>query len=500
MNRLRWRRMRTALLVALAVPAVWGCAANRGQPAPVPTEAAMAWNGEQALARFYWPYAAMAANVYQSQGLTHAEIAPVVSSPILQGLAERAAEDGRGDTLIGHAESFYRQRVAQLCMHEIAQAGSTSPKNAAKDGAASANCEQSWRLCVLASTEAAWTGETDNKHPACLVTREMCLGGHRGACSSADAAGIMKKEEFPKFDMPIRTTFEANFLGGDQRQKDDEKPLFVFKKPVDDDDCKYRSGQGEPKVPVQLIGDGWQAVPELHKQTHPSAWRLFVPELAIDVWRRQLSARGDGQGKDSFEYAIVFRGTAGGGGLLSNLRGLLFVMQPLFWDHYRQVRRAVGSIFEQIDRLHKVADVLHRRSPEESTELQFTAVGHSLGGGLATYLYLRDPRVTRAVVFNASPVDGSGTVPLKDRQSDFNAATRTTSTGSPAPTAAVYSLFERGEILTAAFPCKTGRMWGAEGGPQVQCDRVDLSNGSVVDQHNMAQLACKLFLLRDSLS
>jgi hypothetical protein len=58
----------------------------------------------------------------------------------------------------------------------------------------------------------------------------------------------------------------------------------------------------------------------------------------------------------------------------------------------------------------------------------------------------------------------------------------------------MHLLFEDGEFISQIAPCHSGPIWGAEGGPWVRCERVNFSRGNTFRQHNMAQLACKLFL------
>lgn len=89
------------------------------------------------------------------------------------------------------------------------------------------------------------------------------------------------------------------------------------------------------------------------------------PELAIDVWRRERSSQDKPL---EMEYAIVYRGTVGGGGWVSNLRGLT-AMIPFVWDQYRQAAIATDAIIDQVLRLHALADSLLGR--DKPTALRF---------------------------------------------------------------------------------------------------------------------------------
>jgi pimeloyl-ACP methyl ester carboxylesterase len=241
-------------------------------------------------------------------------------------------------------------------------------------------------------------------------------------------------------------------------------------------------------------------VAELQRQRQPRGWSVFVPGLAIDVWRRP---RETDDGEPAFEYAIVYRGTEGTGGWLSNFRAVS-AFTPFVWDQYHQALQATNDLVRQIYRLHAVSDeILERARP---TRILITAVGHSLGGGLANYVLLRVPEVTRVVNFNPSPIDGASLfVPGEARAAEqadghrprswvMSHRTAPFDSDPRAPSAAVYSLYEKGEALTSVVGCPGGPVWGSEGGPTRLCEAVDLSHNSALHQHDMNQLACMLYL------
>jgi hypothetical protein len=60
----------------------------------------------------------------------------------------------------------------------------------------------------------------------------------------------------------------------------------------------------------------------------------------------------------------------------------------------------------------------------------------------------------------------------------------------------IFLLSEYGEMVTRLAPCESGPIWGEEGGPIVSCSSVNLSHGSPFRQHNMPQLACKLYVVK----
>ncbi|WP_156924388.1 lipase family protein [Derxia gummosa] len=284
-------------------------------------------------------------------------------------------------------------------------------------------------------------------------------------------------------------------------------PVYSNREPVSMDDCQYTADHPRPHVPMNLIlrtaarPGGWERVPEMRIAQQPMGWTLFVPGLLIDVWRR---TRAEPDQAHSVEYAIVFRGTADGGGWLSDLRPITAVT-PLVWDQYRQARNAVRDVIAEIRQLHEVGD----RLLGQQTRVHITAVGHSLGGGLARYVYLRNPEISRVVGFNSSPVDGESAFspytaaerpeePVSGvrARADVMTRERRADPHSFDADAAFFMLHEEGEFLSYIGGCTTSNLWGDEGGPKVHCDAIDLTRkGNPFRQHNMAQLACGLYAL-----
>ncbi|MFY9514435.1 MAG: hypothetical protein WAQ05_26005, partial [Rubrivivax sp.] len=381
---------------------------------------------QQAQADFYLPYAVLAADVYRTGGQADALTAMAMVSPWL-----RAEVDASGDPAV---KDRYRRQAfpdAERAYREIVR-----------------------RRCVHEQAAADPGADPAALSPSCQAEADL---------QELDADALSAAEE--------------------------ETIRFLQEEPSDAADCAYNRGH-EPKLPVAQVArdNHWTRVPELQKQAAVRGWRLFVPELAIDVWRRERSQPGQPR---VMEYAIVYRGTVGGGGWMSNLRGLT-ALTPLVWDQYRQAREATAVIIAQIDRLHTLADSL--LSAREPTRVLFTAVGHSLGGGLAQYVYLRNPRITRVIGFDPSPIDGASIIPVEARPAVTAHGKRQVDTDPYDHDAAIFLLFEHRSVMSLVTPCQSGPIWGAEGGPSLRCDVVDYSHGNIMRQHNMAQLACKLFL------
>jgi len=401
-------------------------------------------------AQFYWKYAALAADVYSTGGRVDEKLQLVKLSSWLRSeidaVPDPQARDEISRSLTQDAKTLYARRLGRSCP------GDGSAADAAGDDDA-----------VRAS--------------------EGRCRGTQGNDPTGDEAG----------DPDLSP------------EQSDE--VFSVADPSKPEDCSYR-GKEHPAVPVQRAVEEfqWESVPELQRQLHPRDWSIFVPGLAIDVWRRRESSLPGAP--PEVEYALVYRGTVGSGAWLSNFRALT-AFTPLMWDQYRQAQRATTSLVNQIYRLHAISDELFKRP--QTTRIRITSVGHSLGGGLATYVFLRVPQLTRVVNFDPSPVDGASTfTPFppasdelkrgrRDRSSVLAQRKQPLHTEPRGGDAAIFTLYEEGEILTRMTGCQSGPLWGAEGGPNVLCESLDLSGGSVLRQHNMAQLACKLFLAKSGL-
>ena len=103
---------------------------------------------------------------------------------------------------------------------------------------------------------------------------------------------------------------------------------------------------------------------------------------------------------------VAFRGTVGGnkGDWESNFHWILRAF-PIY-DQYDQVRDHVGDFIGHIE-----SDPCYRRGPT-----QITAVGHSLGGGLAQLAAYSDPRIRRVYAFDPSMVTGYYSVDPSNRE------------------------------------------------------------------------------------
>jgi len=305
-------------------------------------------------------------------------------------------------------------------------------------------------------------------------------------------------------------------LGAGGEQFDDELP-------VESKHCIENRKSTEPSVRVPITAGteefGWQRVKEMEKYSVTRSWLMFVPELAIEVWRRYPNGQNqDIRSSSPHEYAIVFRGTTGVGGWFSNFRAVTALL-PIFWDQYRQAEASAQRIIDQIFMTEFLR--AYQQSPDDPLRTLrlplITLVGHSLGAGLAKYVFFKLPETTRVVAFNPSPIDGGRTLVSLDERASMMQGKQQNPQGRGAygslreyeklpscvsnhaeriglvnPT--MFILHERGEILSSVSHCASGSEWGDEGGPVGLCQEVDLNRGNPIYQHKMTILACKMAL------
>lgn len=317
-------------------------------------------------------------------------------------------------------------------------------------------------------------------------------------------------------NIPLPPERVEEILGSGNEQFADETPLEPAQCVEDE-----KRAQPSVRVPISRATKdfGWERVKEMEKYSVTRSWLMFVPELAIEVWRRYpLGRTQDIRSSSPLEYAIVFRGTTGVGGWFSNFRAVTALL-PIFWDQYRQAEASAQRIVEQIFMTEFLR--AYQQSPDDPQKALrlplITLVGHSLGAGLAKYVYFKLPETTRVVAFNPSPIDGGRTLVSLAERADMMQGKQQNPQGKGSSGAAreyetlpscvssqaerlglanptMFILHERGEILSSVSGCTSGSEWGDEGGPVGLCQEVDLNRGNPVYQHKMTILACKMAL------
>lgn len=419
---------------------------------------------------FYLPYAILAADVYRTHGVAADRMQRVVESGLLR--QAEAADARRGDDPAATRPPLGPEDVRALY------------QRARSEKCPSATNKETPKAADATSHDDDDADVASDEPP--LVAGITC----------ATVRNAAEKSENRQL-----------FNGGDEE--------FEDRMPRSLEDCGIREDGKLVKtriaVPVSDMAPAfrWERVVGLEKYASLRSFWIFVPELAIEVWRRPR----DGQAQPVDEYAIVFRGTAGKGGWFSDFRFLTGLL-PFFWDQYRQADRSVQRIIDQITLLYVLREQLDKDDLASGRIKQIvpraiprvTLVGHSLGGALATYVYLHNPRVTRVVAFNPSPVDGSllflraqqwqvrrdamkDLLPLPDPVDDDRV--------DPGHNASIFVLVQKGEPLAALSPCVEGPIWGDEGGPSTRCHAVDFYRGhntitNRLRKHEMSRLACGL--------
>ena len=199
-----------------------------------------------------------------------------------------------------------------------------------------------------------------------------------------------------------------------------------------------------------------------------------APNLAIiqprgfryEVWTREKIA-----GK--FCCSIVFRGTDFPqlGDWVSNAHWFTRPIKWFVWDQYDQTRALLPSLISY----------LHGKYGKENVEI--TATGHSLGGGLAQQAAYASREINKVIAFDSSPVTGFHGVPKFQRNCNREGVT-------------IYRVYEHGEILAyLRLVMKAAYRFNPNPNlnPKIIEVRVNLSSGNVIEQHRMWSLACELY-------
>jgi pimeloyl-ACP methyl ester carboxylesterase len=179
-----------------------------------------------------------------------------------------------------------------------------------------------------------------------------------------------------------------------------------------------------------------------------------VGGLGVQIWARK--------GVRCPEAVIAFRGTVGGneGDWESNFHWVLRWF-PIY-DQYDQVRDHVGDFIGYIER-----ERCYRTGPTP-----ITAVGHSLGGGLAQLAAYSDPRIRRVYAFDPSVVTGYYSVNPPKRDEIVEGLR-------------VERIYEHGEILAYGRYVLRQFIPLSPCNPRVVSIRFDVIHGSPIAQHSL---------------
>ncbi len=179
-----------------------------------------------------------------------------------------------------------------------------------------------------------------------------------------------------------------------------------------------------------------------------------VGGLGVQIWARK--------GARCPEAVIAFRGTVGGdkGDWESNFHWILRAF-PIY-DQYDQVRDHVGEFLGHIER-----DRCAHAGPT-----LITAVGHSLGGGLAQLAAYSDRRIRRVYAFDPSMVTGYYSVAPPHRNRNVKGLR-------------MERVYEHGEILAYGRYVMRQFIPLSPCDPRVVSVRFDVIHGSPIAQHSL---------------
>ncbi|HRK24630.1 MAG TPA: lipase [Beijerinckiaceae bacterium] len=168
--------------------------------------------------------------------------------------------------------------------------------------------------------------------------------------------------------------------------------------------------------------------------------------------------------KDCGEVVVAFRGTdfTEVNDWITNFHWFTRLL-PIY-DQYEQVQ----------DFAPEIVEIMRQQCPRQKS-LRLTAVGHSLGGGLAQQMAYASAEIQRVYAYDPSMVTGYYDVDSAARQKLNHLE--------------IDRAYEHGEVL-AYFRYLMRQFYPPSAcNPQIRNVRFDFLNGSIVDQHSIGDLA-----------
>lgn len=238
--------------------------------------------------------------------------------------------------------------------------------------------------------------------------------------------------------------------------------------------------RGEYPTEDLLASQGWVRVRDYSRYSQCEARLGELPDFALELWRRPTR---DGDVNTPTEYVIAFKGTSGPGGWASDI--------PLFWpsdlliaNHFTQARNHTRGILAQLRA---------RLSPDA---FRVTAVGHSLGAALALHVAREVGGIHKVVGFN--PYIEAALYQKDEASRSDEGDVHVAADDTPAalwkdPPASIHLIRENRDVLGLLTPLR-----GLAVNPptQLHCRQVNLSGSSLLFQHRIAPMACKLQAIR----
>lgn len=187
--------------------------------------------------------------------------------------------------------------------------------------------------------------------------------------------------------------------------------------------------------------------------------------LVIHVWRPA--------GPICRELVIAIRGTDDFDDWIANLRWVTRHFSG--YDQYEQVQAHIKGIVKRA-----LEHPCYRRG-----KVQITAVGHSLGGGLAQQAAYVDTSINRVYAFDPSPVTGYYDIHVTAQSKDLADLD-------------IDRVYEHGEFLAYLRFVMRHLYPPSVCDPQVRLVRFNALRGTVVSQHSMGSLAAHMLDLTGS--
>ncbi len=352
-----------------------------------------------------------------------------------------------------------------------------------------------WRRLRRDSLQAKLEKRGNGKPPAQMVTSDQATAddaqepesNRPSSASPAEQEAEQQKQKEEKLKREVADDNEWDAAASLQYGKHHYFPRDI--KTLGYENCAPFKGKDSRKketdfeTSLPLVIPGWERLFDFDRGAPTPRFLSFVPGLFIEVWVKDPAPAAQSATPPHAEYAIVFRGTQEGGGILSNLRFLTTTLL-IFHDQYDQARKLYPRLREQII-FREQEKVLEAGTTRGAPMI--TVVGHSLGAGLAMHVAIHHEGIHRIVGFNPSPITGYFAKSYCQRAENLRTVQ------------SVHFVYENSEALHFIDSREHGDLIDPTLSTRIQFHKVNLIGSDAFSQHAIGPMACKLAAIKKGL-